>query len=354
MKENFSEYKILVVGAGVMGRSIAQVFAAKGLTVYLTDLKEDYLKKAMQENDAAIDILIENGMADESYRDAVHRNIHTMTNDGIPSIGKEVDIAFEVIYEDKGAKREIYKLLSDSCREDCILASNTSGMDIFSVVDDVITHPERLIITHWFNPPHLMKLIEVVCGEKTSEETVAATRGLLEYAGKKPAVLRHFIPGFIVNRIATVINRELYYMVEQGWVTAEDAENAIRYTDGLRFGVEAEYVVEIINNYAITRLPIVPPYVRGIINLRGLIIPILDIRSRLGKAPAEDDCIVVLSQNETQLGILVDTVDRMVDVDRESISPMPAQNTQELISGMCSLAEGETLLILDCEKLFQA
>ena len=109
-------------------------------------------------------------------------------------------------------------------------------------------------------------------------------------------------------------------------------------TDGLRFGVEAEYVVEIINNYAITRLPIVPPYVRGIINLRGLIIPILDIRSRLGKAPAEDDCIVVLSQNETQLGILVDT----------------AQNTQELISGMCSLAEGETLLILDCEKLFQA
>ena len=94
MKENFSEYKILVVGAGVMGRSIAQVFAAKGLTVYLTDLKEDYLKKAMQENDAAIDILIENGMADESYRDAVHRNIHTMTNDGIPSIGKEVDIAF--------------------------------------------------------------------------------------------------------------------------------------------------------------------------------------------------------------------------------------------------------------------
>ena len=113
-------------------------------------------------------------------------------------------------------------------------------------------------------------------------------------------------------------------------------------------------MVEIINNYAITRLPIVPPYVRGIINLRGLIIPILDIRSRLGKAPAEDDCIVVLSQNETQLGILVDTVDRMVDVDRESISPMPAQNTQELISGMCSLAEGETLLILDCEKLFQA
>lgn len=134
---------------------------------------------------------------------------------------KEIDCAFEVIYENKEAKRQIYALLNESCREDCIFASNTSGMDIFSVCDDVISHPERLIITHWFNPPHLMKLIEVVCGPKTSEETAAAVRGLLEYAGKKPAVLRHFVPGFIVNRLATVINRELYYMIDQGWISAE-------------------------------------------------------------------------------------------------------------------------------------
>lgn len=238
MKQNFSEYRILVVGAGVMGRGIAQVMAAQGLTVYMTDLKQEYLDNALREIDRAIDILKDNGMADESYRETVRKNLHVMTNDGIPSVGKEIDCAFEVIYENKEAKRQIYALLNESCREDCIFASNTSGMDIFSVCDDVISHPERLIITHWFNPPHLMKLIEVVCGPKTSEETAAAVRGLLEYAGKKPAVLRHFVPGFIVNRLATVINRELYYMIDQGWISAEDAENAIRYTDGLRFGFE--------------------------------------------------------------------------------------------------------------------
>ena len=238
MKKEYKDYNILVVGAGVMGRGIAQVFAAKGLTVYMTDLSEQYLDNAKQEIEKAIDLLIRNGMADESYRETVHKNLHTMTNAGIPEIGREIDCAFEVIYENKDAKRELYKLLSDSCREDCIFASNTSGMDIFSVCDGVITHPERLIITHWFNPPHLMKLIEVVRGPKTSQEITDQVRGLLEYADKKPAVLNHFVPGFIVNRLATVINRELYYMIDQGWISAEDAENAIRYTDGLRFGFE--------------------------------------------------------------------------------------------------------------------
>lgn len=243
LSKNFSDYKILVVGAGVMGRSIAQVFAAKGLTVYMTDLKQEYLDSALVQIDNAIDILIKNEMADEGYRAAVKKNLHTMTNDGIPSVGQKIDCAFEVIFEDKEAKKAIYKLLNESCRPDCIFASNTSGMDVFSVCDGVIDNPERLIITHWFNPPHLMKLIEVVKGPKTSDEVTATVRGLLEFADKKPAVLNYFVPGFIVNRIATVINRELYYMIDNGWISAQDAENAIRYTDGLRYGFEGPIAI---------------------------------------------------------------------------------------------------------------
>ena len=98
MKQNFSEYRILVVGAGVMGRGIAQVMAAQGLTVYMTDLKQEYLDNALREIDRAIDILKDNGMADESYRETVRKNLHVMTNDGIPSVGKAIDCAFEVIY----------------------------------------------------------------------------------------------------------------------------------------------------------------------------------------------------------------------------------------------------------------
>ena len=122
-------------------------------------------------------------------------------------------------------------------------------------------------------------------------------------------------------------------------------------SDGLFYGIDAEQVVEIITDHTITRLPRVPHYVRGIINLRGQIIPIIDMRLRLGKPPQEDNCIMVVNVEGNLVGILVDGVERMVDIPRESILPMPTQNPQKLISGMCSLPEGATMLILDCDLL---
>lgn len=124
-------------------------------------------------------------------------------------------------------------------------------------------------------------------------------------------------------------------------------------TDDLLFGVDASSVVEIITNHTVTRLPMVPNYVNGIINLRGLIIPIIDIRSRLGKEPKGDCSIIVINVNGTQVGVLVDWVDRMVDVPDGTILPMPPnqQNPQKLISGMSSLTDGGTMLVLDCDSL---
>lgn len=236
--KDYKDYKILVVGAGTMGLSIAQVFASKGICVYMSDLKKEYLDQALIRIDNAIDGLIQENMADESFRECVQKNLHTITNDDIVKIGQDVDVVFEVIFENKDAKKEIYTLLNQYCRKDCIFASNTSGMDVFGVCQGIVEPIDRLIITHWFNPPHLMKLIEVIKGPQTSQESTDVMKDLLEYVGKKPAVLNHFVPGFIVNRIATVINRELYYMIDQGWISGEDAERAIRYTDGLRFGFE--------------------------------------------------------------------------------------------------------------------
>ncbi len=124
-------------------------------------------------------------------------------------------------------------------------------------------------------------------------------------------------------------------------------------TDDLLFGVDAATVVEIITNHTVTRLPMVPDYVNGIINLRGLIIPIIDIRSRLGKESKEDCSIIVINVYGTQVGVLVDWVDRMVDVPDGTILPMPSnqQNMQKLISGMSSLPDGGTMLVLDCDLL---
>ena len=122
-------------------------------------------------------------------------------------------------------------------------------------------------------------------------------------------------------------------------------------SDNLFYGIDAEQVVELITEHSITRLPRVPHYVRGIINLRGQIIPIIDIRLRLGKPQADENCIMVVNVGSDCMGILVDGVDKMVDVLQSSILPMPTQNPQKLISGMCSLPDGKTLLILDCGLL---
>ena len=123
-------------------------------------------------------------------------------------------------------------------------------------------------------------------------------------------------------------------------------------SDGLFYGVDAEKVETIITDHSITRLPRVPHYVRGIINLRGQIVPVIDIRLRLGKPEANENCIMVINEGTDMMGILVDGVDKMVEIRRDSILPMPTQNPQKLISGMCSLPNGATLLILDCGLLF--
>ncbi|MBQ6455450.1 MAG: 3-hydroxyacyl-CoA dehydrogenase family protein [Eggerthellaceae bacterium] len=230
--------KILVVGAGTMGNSIAHVFAAHGYVTYMSSRHQESLDKAQECIADAVALLKNEGIADDAYEETLQKNLHPVRADRIPDIAQEVDVVFETIVEDPQAKREIYGMLSENCRADCILASNTSGMDVFTLCEGTVENMERLIIAHWFNPPHLMKLVEVVKGPKTSDATVARMRKLLESVGRKPTVLNTFVPGFIVNRMATVINRELYYMIDQGWVTAQDAEDAIKYTHGLRFGFE--------------------------------------------------------------------------------------------------------------------
>lgn len=123
-------------------------------------------------------------------------------------------------------------------------------------------------------------------------------------------------------------------------------------SDGLLFGVSAEAVVEIITNHTVTSIPLVPDYVKGVINLRGQIIPILDIRRLLGRADHENACIIIVQHEDNQVGILVDQVEKMVDVDVTAILPVPPHSNQELVSGMCSLEGGrQTMLVFDCAQL---
>ena len=122
-------------------------------------------------------------------------------------------------------------------------------------------------------------------------------------------------------------------------------------SDALLFGAAADYVVEIITNHPITPIPLVPSYVCGIINLRGQIIPIVDIRIMLGQMPTNRDCIIILTINGMLVGVLVDTVLRMIDLDTATLCMSPAKEHQRLVSGMWSLPDGETMLEFDCANL---
>ncbi|MCI8828815.1 MAG: chemotaxis protein CheW [Ruminiclostridium sp.] len=135
--------------------------------------------------------------------------------------------------------------------------------------------------------------------------------------------------------------------------TVDSQKYLIFMADDLKMGVVAEDVVEILTNQPITYLPMLPEFIRGIINMRGQMVPIVDIRIRLGHPPREEDAlVVVINLDEVQLGILVDGVDQMLDIPKEHILPMPAHSTQPLVSGMCSLPDGSgTMMVLDCAQL---
>ncbi len=143
---------------------------------------------------------------------------------------------------------------------------------------------------------------------------------------------------------------------------AQVMENTRKYltfiSDGLCFGIDTSYVTEIIINHKITFLPMVPFYIKGIINLRGQIIPIVDIRLRMGKTAYEcedgSNCIIVMNINSIMIGILVDAVHQVIDIDTSKISPPTANNQEILVCGMMKLSDGTTMLVLDQVALSQS
>lgn len=157
--------------------------------------------------------------------------------------------------------------------------------------------------------------------------------------------------------ITEALNRELEE--ERNQNRTSDSHSVMRFltflSDGLCFGVNTKDVIEIINNHKIRPLPMVPDYVRGIINLRGKIIPIIDMRLRIGKQFQEytaKTCIVILEIGTNTIGIIVDSVAQVVDIDLSRVTPIPTENRQELTNSMISL-DGTVVLLLECEAIVE-
>lgn len=143
----------------------------------------------------------------------------------------------------------------------------------------------------------------------------------------------------------TAISVQTEEEVEQQYLLFHSAD--------LLIGVEVGYVMETLINTAITHLPLMPNYVRGVVNLRGEVIPVVDVRRHLGQYSETDDSMIVVNIDGMRMGILVDRVDQMVKLYKSQIQPLPARNTQRLLCGMATLADGRTMLVLDCPALLE-
>ncbi|BEQ15906.1 3-hydroxyacyl-CoA dehydrogenase family protein [Desulfoferula mesophila] len=226
---------ITVVGAGLMGHGIAQAFAQKGLEVCLYDLGQDLLAQAVASIKENLGTFVEMGLETPEGAARALGRISTFTD--LPRALEKAEFVTEAAPENLELKQELFGLMDRHAPEGAILASNTSMLSI-SRFGSQVRDPGRLIITHWFNPPHIVPVVEVVLGQGTSERTKQATFELLKCIGKTPVLVNQEIPGFLVNRIQTAMFREVLSLLEMGVASAEDIDRAIAGSFGLRLSVQ--------------------------------------------------------------------------------------------------------------------
>lgn len=227
---------VLVMGAGTMGSAIAQHVASRGLTVILVDQTAELLDRARHLIATGVEIMSSEQLYTLAQAQAIQDNITCTTVEELETVGPDADLVIESVFERPDVKQSVFADLDRACRPDCILCSNPSASNVFSFIS--VSHPERFLITHWFNPAYLMRLVEVVKGPDTSDETAEAVAELLRSMDKIPCMLNQYVPGFIVNRLANALCREAGYMIMNGWTTGADIDEAVKAINGVRYAFE--------------------------------------------------------------------------------------------------------------------
>ena len=225
--------RVLVIGAGIMGHSIAQVFAQAGIEVNLVDIKKDLLDHALQLVKGNLETLASLGRLKAGEIPSILNRVHITTE--LAAAAKGVDFALEAVVEIPDVKKKIFKELEQFCPPGAILASNTSGLDLFNIIE--VKDPSRVVIAHWFAPPHIIPLVEVVPGPNTSPAVLQATADLMKRIGKKPVLMKQFVQRFIVNRIQNAIILTVLEMIENNWASPEEIDLAVKTSLGIRLPI---------------------------------------------------------------------------------------------------------------------
>lgn len=221
---------VVISGAGVMGASLAQVYAQAGWAVTLHNRSDSGLRRA--ENLIRINqaTLVGEEIVSEEESRLMWSRLRMTTDQ---SAFYDADLVVENIVENLEAKRAFWKDVSALVPDEALLATNTSGLHITKIAE-ACKHPQRFMGQHWLNPPHLLPLCEIIAGEKTSQENLQKMRDLVTALGKQPVIVKD-INGFIINRIQFAVLREALHIVDMGAATIEDVDTVLKAGMGLRY-----------------------------------------------------------------------------------------------------------------------
>lgn len=221
--------KIGVVGAGAMGNGIAQVAAQIGCDVVMRDVEMRFVEGGMKKIEGFLGRSVEKGKMDSKEKDAIIGRIKPTTD---MADLKDADFLIEAVFEDLDVKKKVFKELDELCRPDVILATNTSSMSITEIGANT-KRPDKVCGMHFFNPVPLMRLVEIIRGYSTSDETIQTTTQLAQKMGKVTVEVKKDSPGFIVNRILMPHFLEAVKIVEEGIASIEDVDKAVK--NGLNY-----------------------------------------------------------------------------------------------------------------------
>jgi 3-hydroxybutyryl-CoA dehydrogenase len=225
---------VAVIGAGLMGAGIAGEFARGGYEVALVDTNQVALDKGLQSLKQSQQTLVDVGRLSLADATAALGRVRLTTN--LSEASANIGLLMEAIPENLALKQQMYTEFDKLCLSKTILASNTSGLSI-SKIASATRRPDKVVGMHFWNPPHVVPLVEVTKGDGTSEETASQMMAVCKTLGKKPILVQHDIPGFVGNRLQYAVVREALHLVAEGVASPEDIDLAMTAGPGLRYGL---------------------------------------------------------------------------------------------------------------------
>ena len=213
--------RVSIIGAGLMGHGIAQTCAQANCNVKLYDIKSEILENALKRIRSNLKLLAEERIIKHQDIDKVLSNINIVNK--LEECVKETDLVIEAVPEDLKLKRKVFSEVEKYCPEDTILATTTSVISIGDI-SEAVEKPERMVGTHWMNPPFILPLVEIIRGPQTSNSTVERIKEFLENKCKKKTIVCRDSPGFLVNRMAAAVLAEASKLVESGITNIEDID----------------------------------------------------------------------------------------------------------------------------------